>query len=186
MKKFLLTTTLTVSLMALFSAAKAQTTSTATSNLNVHISEQIKIDFGDGSGNVGGGDINLYFNTPDDYVNGVSATKNGHLVITSTGNYTVDVKTQDAALKGLTGTNSNTIDASAIKVQLLSTSGSGIAGNTTGLNLSQTDSRFITSAPATTKTALDVKYFTEPNDARFVGVTPDTYTTKITYTLTAN
>lgn len=185
MKKNLLTTSMAVSLIALFSTAKAQTQSTATSNLNVKITEQIKINFGDGSGNIGAGDINLEFTKPEDYVTGVSTTKAGHLLVTSTGSYTVDVKTENADLKG-TGTNNNTIAADAIKVKLLSTNNSSIIGNTNGLNLAQTDGHFITSAPATTKTALDVQYFTEANDSRFVGIAADTYTTKITYTLTAN
>ncbi|MBS7563869.1 hypothetical protein KHS38_05585 [Mucilaginibacter sp. Bleaf8] len=188
MKKLLLTASLTVSMLSLIGVAKAQTaqTSTATSNLNVHITEQLQINFGDGAGNVSSGDIDLTFAKPEDYVTGVSATKNGHLLITSTGNYTVDVKTQDAKLAGMTGTNSSAIDADAVKVKLLPTSNSDIVGNTTGLNLSQTNGRFISSGQPTTQTALNVQYFTAPKDERFVGLAADTYRTQITYTLTAN
>jgi len=181
MKKILLSGVCTAAFVLLFNVVNAQ--ETATSNLNVHITEQLKVDFGDGSGGIGSGDVDLYFNTPEDYVNGVKATKNGHLLITSTKGYTVDVNTQTTTL---TGSGSTSIAADAIKVKLLSTNSSDILGNTTGLNLASAAGHFITSAPATTKSAIDVEYFTTPGDQRFVGVGAGTYTTKIVYTVTAN
>lgn len=183
MKKILLSGVCTSAFVMLFNVVNAQVT--ATSNLNVHITEQLKVDFGDGSvnGGVGSGDVDLYFNTPEDYVNGVRATKNGHLLITSTKGYTVDVNTQTTTL---TGGGSTSIAADAIKVKLLSTNSSDIVGNTTGLNLASAAGHFITSAPATTKSSIDVEYFTAPGDKRFVGVGAGTYATRIVYTVTAN
>jgi len=182
MKKLLLSTTFTVAMVMLMHVAKAQ--QTAQSNLNVHITEQLKVDFGDGSGNVGSGDVDLRFTKPEDYVTGVSTVKNGHLLITSTKGYTVDVTTQSANLVGQE--NNASIEAGAVRVKLLPTNNSAIIGNATGLNLAQTVGHFITSAPATTREAIDVEYFTDPNDQRFVGKGADIYTTQITYTVTAN
>jgi len=182
MKKILLCSAFVVTMLLLTNGVMAQ--QSATSNLNVHLTEQLKVDFGDGSGNVGSGDIDLYFASAQDYVTGVSAVKNGHLLITSTKGYTVDVKTQNANLVGQT--NNATIAAGAVRVKLLPTNSNLIIGNTTGLNLAATAGHFITSAPATTKAAIDVEYFTNPNDERFVGIGADTYTTQITYTVTAN
>lgn len=182
MKKILLSTTFTVVMVLLINVAKAQ--ESATSNLNVHITEQLKVDFGDGSGNVGSGDIDLRFTKPEDYVTGVSAVKNGHLLITSTKGYTVDVTTQTTDLVGQN--NNASIAAGAVRVKLLPTNNSSVIGNVNGLNLAQTVGHFITSAPATTRESIDVEYFTNPNDQRFVGIAADVYTTKITYTVTAN
>ena len=182
MKKILLSSGVAIMLLSLTNSVKAQ--ESATSNLNVHITEQLKVDFGDGNGNIGSGDIDLYFAKPEDYITGVSAVKNGHLLITSTKGYTVDVNTQTANLVG--ENNNATIEAGAVRVKLLPTNSNLIIGNTTGLNLATAANHFITSAPATTQTAIDVEYFTDPNDQRFVGIAADTYTTKITYTVTAN
>ncbi|MCC8407848.1 hypothetical protein LJ707_02835 [Mucilaginibacter sp. UR6-1] len=179
MKKIL--TVLFVTVVAGLGAAHAQST-IGTTNVHVQLTDVLSLTVNDP-------DVYINFANEADYKNGVEVPMSSHLTVTSNQNYTLNVKCA-GNLTG-TGSNADVLSPSVLRVEMPA------GGNNTSLGvtpavangLSQSDFSLLTSALPAVQKALDVTYSVPAaisNTSAILGKNADTYTTVVTYTVTAN
>lgn len=127
-------------------------------------------------------EVELNYATAEDYTNGVSVDKADHITVNSSDDFKIQVKTSSENLQG--SSSSDAIAANSILITPEDgTSSPATNGNYTPVNLSTTDATTITANAGMGKT-FDMKYTGAKDDA-YAGLAPDTYSTTVTYTLSA-
>ncbi|MBA5247855.1 hypothetical protein H1R16_05620 [Marnyiella aurantia] len=130
--------------------------------------------------------VNLTYKTKQDYSQGVSLNRDNHLKVYSTGGYVVNVRTSDAKLKSV-GTDVY-INAGDITLTAAKGASSGSDSFTTApVQLSSTDTAFITSATGTSSSSYSVTYAAKGGDAfinhHSTGQDPTVYSTEVLYSI---
>ncbi|MBE9583108.1 hypothetical protein IM792_01470 [Mucilaginibacter sp. JRF] len=178
MKKILFALFATV--VAGLGAAKAQTV--GTTNVHVQLSDVLSLTVNDP-------DVYINFVNSADYQNGVEVPMSGHLTVSSNQNYTLNVK----CAGNLTGTGANTdvLAPTVLRVEMPAGGNNTTLGVTPAIanGLSVNNFALLTSAAPGIQKLLDVKYSVPGSISRtnaILGKKADTYTTVVTYTVTAN
>ena len=147
---------------------------TGTMTLNIVISPAGTITIQNG-----GGTSTLTFSTVQNYLNGVSLTQTKALNVFGTPSYAVSVQASGNLKNG-----SNFIGIGNIHLTpTANPSGTGIS--TSSISFSQTAQNIITSTTPTLSQDFDLKYFTPAANTGFLNQPTGTYTTTLTYTITA-
>jgi spore coat protein U-like protein len=154
----------------LVSSEKASAQSTV---LNVKINPVIALSVNQAS-------TDLEFNTHQDYVNGVSKVQTGHLTVTSTTPYHINVKAGGATLNGTEGS----IPVSSIKIE--PEAGQAGIGTLAQTALSASGNNIITAAQPAIAKNINIKYSTVGGDTNFINLKQGTYSVQVTYTAVAN
>ena len=118
----------------------------------------------------------LELKTMRDYIEGVSQTYKDGLSVTSTTNYSIEVR----SLKNNFEAGNNTLPVNAVSLELKDSRNNG--GGTIVLSES-TQTVFNTTATGKQARLFDIRYFTTPNDERLINATPASYQTTLMYTL---
>lgn len=150
--------------------ANAQVANNKTATLNVVITDQIEVRMNTGT-------VALNFNTAADYRSGVSTSPTDQFTVTSNKAYSLAVRAA-GALAG-TGSNTATIAASNINVEVTTTG----VGTKTARDLSATNQTLAAGAPAAINQAFSLTYKTPVGGTAFL-VPADTYSTTLTFTAT--
>ncbi len=129
----------------------------------------------------------ITFSALTDYQNGKSVDQASHLTITniSAQTYTVKVAASSANMAGVTSGNTSMIPVGNVRLSVdggaTSVGGSATVSTVT---LSSTAQTLITGGPASLAKSLGVTYTVPAAAAQtLIGLTPDTYTTTVTYTI---
>src|SRR5690606_32281987 len=122
-------------------------------------------------------DALLDFNSVAHYAEGVSKTYNNGLSITSSTNYAVQVRTLTPTFQA----TSSTVPVGTVRLKLKQANGN----KEQTITLSPEPQTVISGlAPTGSQAQLfNIRYFTQPNDARLLNAKPDTYKATIMYTL---
>ena len=162
--------------------ATAQNGSSAVLNIVLHPVQTIEVGGSDNS-------VNLEYKTREDYSQGVSLSKENHLKIYSTGGFVVNVRTSD---HNLTSTaTSKSIDAGDITVSAAKGAANGMEVFTSApVQLSGSDTAFITSATGAESKTFDITYAAKGDD-KFINhfttdQNPTVYTTEVVYSILPN
>lgn len=148
-----------------------------TTNLNVKIKAVQSIVIKDA-------DVDLTFDDPDHYLNGVEVTKTGHLTITSSGVFTVSVQ----AAGDLTKSGGGTIPIGNVEITTTATGTPAFTGTPSfvaGTPLTTGPLVVAHSDTGITAGTVDVTY-KAVGGAPFLNKADGTYTTVLTYTIAAN
>ncbi|GAB3413438.1 hypothetical protein [Niabella aquatica] len=121
----------------------------------------------------------LEFKTINDYVNGVTVTYPGALVINANTSYQIRVKSVPAAFTSVTG---NTLPLNTVMVQVNSTSGSMTSSSAAWL--SAAFQKIATGSSSSTAVYYDIIYSTKPQDLSLIEAKMDNYTTTLQYEIT--
>lgn len=122
-------------------------------------------------------DASLDFNSVAHYANGVSKTYNSGLSVNSSTNYSIQIKTLTSDFQATsTSVPVSTVQLNLKQVGTIKEQTVTLSPNlqTVLANLAPTGSQ---------PHQFDIRYFTQPNDARLLNAKPDTYKTTIMYTL---
>lgn len=167
--------------LVLFSASSSRAQTSGNTTLRVVLNPLLSILVNDAT-------TTITFATLSDYQNGKSTDQASHLTITNIGaqTYTVKVAASGATLAGVTSGNTSTIPASAVQVSVDGGAGSvGTGASVSTVTLSNTAQTLITTGPASLAKTIGVTYaIPSASSQTFIGLTPDTYTTTVTYTIT--
>ncbi|RYJ45577.1 hypothetical protein [Flavobacterium beibuense] len=127
--------------------------------------------------------FNLYFNTAENYTNGVSVEVQNGLRVTSPSNYQLSVKASSSEMTSATTTS--TIPVSTLHVEL--STNQTVPGLTIYSPLSLTDSDQIIAVRSQYVASIDfnLRFFIPPN-ALDLDVTPGTYTTYVYFVIIPN
>ncbi|MBN9484085.1 MAG: hypothetical protein J0H46_12070 [Bacteroidetes bacterium] len=165
-------------------AANAQVSSTATQTVNLNLSNAIELTF-TGSGNANGADVNLAFNTVNDYANGVTSGAQ-ELKVRSNKNFSVTVKTSSANFS-YTGSTTPAPTMPVSGVLALKVSANGTSGTvatpfstTAYAGLTSSNQNLITNGSRGGNQTFSVMYQATPGFSYPAG----TYTTDVVYTAT--
>lgn len=118
----------------------------------------------------------LELKTMRDYIEGVSQTYKDGLSVTSTTDYSIEVR----SLKNNFEAGNNTVPVNAVSLELKDSRNNG--GGTIVL-YENTQTVFNTTATGKQARLFDIRYFTTPNDERLINATPASYQTTLMYTL---
>lgn len=118
----------------------------------------------------------LELKTMRDYIEGVSQTYKDGLSVTSTTDYSIEVR----SLKNNFEAGNNTVPVNAVSLELKDSRNNG--GGTIVLS-ENTQTVFNTTATGKQARLFDIRYFTTPNDERLINATPASYQTTLMYTL---
>ncbi len=162
--------------------ATAQNGSSAVLNIVLHSVQTIE---------VGGTDknVSLEYKTREDYGDGVSVNRENHLKVYSTGGFTVNVRTSDLQLKSTANTKS--IESGDITVSAAKGAANGMEVFTSApVQLSGSDTAFITSATGAESKTFDITYAAKGDD-KFINhftkdQNPTVYTTEVVYSILPN
>lgn len=125
--------------------------------------------------------VTITFNESSDYLNGVSSSQTEHLEVSSTEEFVVKVSTASENLSDGT----NMIPVNTITVTPVYASGTNPGATATAVALSTTATTILSSTNGTTEALYDVTYDASggPN---YVNKPAGTYTTTVTYTISAS
>jgi hypothetical protein len=175
-----LTSILTLALVLLFISSTTKAQVTGTTQLRIVLNPLLSILVNDAT-------TTITFSTLADYQTGKSTDQASHLTITNIGaqTYTVKVAAAAATLAGVTSGNTATIPASAVRLTVDGgTTSVGTGSTVNAVVLSSTAQNLITGGPASLAKTIGVTYAVPSASAQtFIGLTPDTYTTTVTYTI---
>ena len=118
----------------------------------------------------------LELKTMRDYIEGVSQTYKDGLSVTSTTDYSIEVR----SLKNNFEAGNNTVPVNAVSLELKDSRKNG--GGTIELS-ENTQTVFNSIATGKQARLFDIRYFTTPNDERLINATPASYQTTLMYTL---
>lgn len=162
-------------------ATAAQAQNSGTTILKVKLTETLGITVNDA-------EVLLPFNTYADYQNGVAVVKSNHLTVTSSKPYTINVKTAAATLSGAIASNTSTLSAGDVAVELDNPTAQNLGGTVaTVSSLSTTDAPILTGATAAAAKNINIKYSIPASISKtseIIGKPADTYSTTVTYTIT--
>ncbi|MBS1660410.1 MAG: hypothetical protein JST68_05100 [Bacteroidetes bacterium] len=129
----------------------------------------------------------ITFATLSDYQNGKSTDQASHLTITYVGasTYTVKVAASAANFAGVTSGNTSTIPVGSVQVSVDGGAASvGTGASVSTVTLSTTATTLIATGPPALAKNLGVTYTVPAAAAQnLIALTPDTYTTTVTYTI---
>jgi hypothetical protein len=166
-------------LSALFSKKAVAQEGSATLNINLYAVQTIEVNDSDHT-------VNLDYQTKEDYMQGVSLSKENHLKIYSTGGFVIRVRTSDLQLSS--STNSESIDASDITVTAAKGTANGLDSFTSAaVQLSGTDREFISSTTGADRKTFDITYSAK-GDNKYLNLftknqNPTVYTTQVVYSI---
>ena len=156
-----------------FGINEASAQATGNTTLTVQLDQVRSITVADAT-------VNITFNSAADYINGKSTTKNNHLVVTSTADYEVKVKSGGDLING-----SNSIPIGTISLTPTAGSTGTAPDNLLPItNLSNTDQTIASSATGTVQTSINVQYAAS-GGTNYVNVPSGNYTATITYSIEA-
>ncbi|RRJ93583.1 hypothetical protein [Flavobacterium macacae] len=128
--------------------------------------------------------VNLEYVTTADYQDGVTALKQDHLSVYSTGGFQVQVKSAEAAMQ----TGTKTMQVSTIKIK--AAAGSDAVGNASyapAISLSNQETTLLSSSNGAVNKKINVEYKGAGDNAYIdnyiAGQNPTAYTTTLTYTI---
>lgn len=160
--------------------ALAQKTASATLNIKLHPIQTIVI---------GGTEVNLEYNTKEDYSKGVTSEMDNHLIVYSTGGFAVKVRSENENLVFTKDGTTDKIDVNTIN--LVATLGTGNQSGSTfsAVTLDKSDKPLISSQVGGTDLKFNVAYNGKGNNDyvnKYYNVeNPNVYTTTVTYTIEA-
>ncbi len=156
------------------------TTATATTTVNITLKDVISID----AGSIAiGNNVDFNYVTAADYNSDQTVTKANSLKVTSTKNFSVNVKAGGATF--VNGTNLIPVNVLTIKA---ATASGTMGGTKTPVVLSSTDQTLVTNAPLGSALTLNLDYTipaVKSSSADILGKPAGTYTQTVTYTATA-
>ncbi len=163
-----------------FIALRSQAQSSGATTLRIVLNPLLSILVNDAT-------TTLTFSALTDYQNGKSVDQASHLTVTNIGaqTYTVKVAASGTTLTGVTSGNTSTIPVGNVRLSVdggaTSVGGSATVSTVTLSNTAQT---LITGGPASLAKTLGVTYAVPASASQtLIGLTPDTYTTTVTYTI---
>ncbi len=150
---------------------------TATTTVNLILADVISID----SGAAVGGVVDFNYTTAADYNTAKSVTVAESLLITSSTNF--DVKVKSNGVNFLNGSNSIPVNV----LQIKAVSGGTMTGTFNTITLSNADQKLVAAADKGAKKSLSIEYSISADKASTVllGKPVGTYTQTVTYTATA-
>ncbi|MFB9055170.1 hypothetical protein ACFFU9_00300 [Mariniflexile ostreae] len=165
-------------------AVNAQTPATDVVTLNVNLSPIQSITV-----NTSQKTVNLDYVTADDYSNGVTLAQANHLEVYSTGGFQVSVKSAGTELTNGSEVNGN-IAASDIKITATDgTAAIDAAAYKPTVSLSAENQAILSTTKGAVNKNVNITYGAAGGDAYvdkyIAGQNPTTYTTQLTYTITA-
>ena len=179
MKKFLVAA---IAVLGVTFTSQAQTTTTL--NVKLHPIQTLVV-------NPAQNQVNLNYQSTEDYLNGVVSTQQDHLSIYSTGGFQVKVKSASNSLESISSAVTSTLEANTIQI-LASNGTAGINGAeffSTALQDDVNEGLIIKSLVGGVDKTFNIEYKGAGGD-QYVNLynsaeTPTVYSTVVTYTITA-
>lgn len=165
-----------IALLAISFGASAQVS--ATTNVNIILADVISID----AGSVAiGGAVDFNYLNATDYNESKNVTVPNSLIVTSTKNFTINVKAVGENF--VNGSNVIPVDVMQIKA----VAGGTMVGTLNDITLSTTDQVLVANATLGAQKSLSIDYSISALNAQTIllGKAPGTYTQQVTYTATA-
>lgn len=179
MKKQIIIAALSLGAIALGSnQVLAQNSEQASTSVNIILADVISMDVGAASS---GGAVDFNYVNTTDYNSSKNVTVPNSLVIISSKNFDVKVKSEGANF--VSGANVIPVDV----LQVKAIAGGSLTGTLNEVTLSTTDQALVSNASSGAKQSLNIAYSISAEKASKVllGKPKGTYTQKITYTATA-
>lgn len=168
----------TMAILGLVLIISTKSNAQTTTKVNINISPLLSIKVNDA-------EVNLDFNTTDDYLNGVTTPMANHLTVSSILPYTINVKAEGNTFNGTT-TSSNTIDIGVLKIGITNTTSELGVAPATPITLTNTAQPLVTNAFIALAKNIDVTYSipsskSDGSTTDIFGKPVDTYFQTITY-----
>lgn len=156
----------------------AQNSDQVSKSVNIILSDVIAMDIGSAASE---GTVDFNYGSTKDYNSSKNVTVPNSLVIISSKNFDVKVKSEGSHF--VSGANVIPVDI----LQVKAIPGGSLAGNLNEVTLSTTDQVLVSNASLGTKQSLNIAYSISAENASKVllGKPQGTYTQKVTYTATA-
>ncbi|CEJ68765.1 hypothetical protein [Chryseobacterium oranimense] len=156
----------------------AQNSDQVSTSVNIILSDVIAMDIGSVASE---GTVDFNYGSTNDYNSSKNVTVPNSLIIISSKNFDVKVKSEGTHF--VSGANVIPVDI----LQVKAIPGGSLAGNLNEVTLSTTDQVLVSNASLGTKQSLNIAYSISAENASKVllGKPQGTYTQKVTYTATA-
>ena len=157
---------------------QAQSAEQATTTVNIVLADVLSIDEGSVAS---GGAVDFKYSNPNDYSSAKNVTVPNSLVIISSKNFDVKVKSEGANF--VSGANLIPVDVLEIKA----TPGGSLSGTLKEVTLSTSDQVLVSNASLGSKQSLNIAYSISAEKASqiLLGKPKGTYIQKVTYSTTA-